>query len=42
VARFKAQPHNYAVLGFLNTKPRVTYMARVRNQNEALAGEGEG
>ena len=42
VARFKAQPHNYGVLGFLNTKPRVTYMARVRNQNEALASEGEG
>jgi molybdopterin-containing oxidoreductase family iron-sulfur binding subunit len=43
VARFKAEPHNYGVLGLLNTKPRVSYMARVRNPNEALAGEtGEG
>jgi molybdopterin-containing oxidoreductase family iron-sulfur binding subunit len=40
VARFKAQPHNYTVLGLLNTRPRTSYIARVRNPNEALAGEG--
>jgi MoCo/4Fe-4S cofactor protein with predicted Tat translocation signal len=45
VARFKAEPHNYSVLGVLNTKPRTTYLARVRNPNPALAeeeGHGEG
>jgi Fe-S-cluster-containing dehydrogenase component len=40
VARYKAQPHNYTVLNFLNTKPRTSYMARVRNPNAALGGEG--
>jgi MoCo/4Fe-4S cofactor protein with predicted Tat translocation signal len=41
VTRFKAQPHNYSVLGLLNTKPRTTYIARVRNSNAALGGESE-
>jgi molybdopterin-containing oxidoreductase family iron-sulfur binding subunit len=39
VSRLKAEPHDYSVLGLLNTKPRVSYLARVRNFNEALAGE---
>ncbi len=40
VARLKAQPHNYTVLDVLNTKPRTSYLPRVRNPNQALAGEG--
>jgi molybdopterin-containing oxidoreductase family iron-sulfur binding subunit len=42
VAQLKAQPHNYTVLDVLNTKPRTSYLPRVRNPNEALAAsEGE-
>jgi molybdopterin-containing oxidoreductase family iron-sulfur binding subunit len=33
VSRLKAQQRNYSVLGDLLTKPRTTYLARVRNQN---------
>jgi molybdopterin-containing oxidoreductase family iron-sulfur binding subunit len=36
VAKIKAEPHNYTVLGELNVKPRVSYLARVSNPNEAL------
>jgi molybdopterin-containing oxidoreductase family iron-sulfur binding subunit len=36
VSRAKAHARNYAVLGFLNTSPRTTYLARVRNPNPAL------
>ncbi|GAB4428017.1 MAG: TAT-variant-translocated molybdopterin oxidoreductase [Chloroflexi bacterium OHK40] len=38
VAKWKAEPHNYTVLNFLNTKPRTSYLARVRNPNEELEG----
>lgn len=38
VAKWKAQGHNYSLLGFLNTEPRTTYLARVRNPNEELEG----
>jgi molybdopterin-containing oxidoreductase family iron-sulfur binding subunit len=41
VARLKADPRNYALLGDLNTRPRTTYLARVLNPNPAL-GEHEG
>ena len=36
VAKLKAQQRNYSVLEFLLTKPRVTYLARVRNPNPAM------
>jgi molybdopterin-containing oxidoreductase family iron-sulfur binding subunit len=39
VARLKAEPRNYSLLGDLNTRPRTTYLAAVRNPNPALAGE---
>ncbi len=38
VAQAKADPRNYALLDELNTKPRTTYLAKVRNPNPALEG----
>jgi molybdopterin-containing oxidoreductase family iron-sulfur binding subunit len=37
VSTSKQSPRNYAVLGELSVKPRVTYLARLRNPNPALA-----
>ena len=36
VNKLKAEPRNYTVLGFLDNKPRVTYLARIRNPNPAM------
>ena len=36
VSKAKAQDRNYTVLEFLATKPRLTYLARVRNPNPAI------
>jgi MoCo/4Fe-4S cofactor protein with predicted Tat translocation signal len=38
VTRWKAQSRNYVLLADLNTRPRTSYLARVRNPNPELAG----
>jgi molybdopterin-containing oxidoreductase family iron-sulfur binding subunit len=39
VARLKAEPRDYPLLAELNTRPRTTYLAEIRNPNPELAGE---
>jgi molybdopterin-containing oxidoreductase family iron-sulfur binding subunit len=36
VSRWKARPQNYTLLGDLLTKPRTSYLARIRNPNPAM------
>lgn len=38
VSKLKAQDRDYKVLEFLSTRPRVTYLARVRNPNPKIPG----
>ncbi len=37
VAKYKRQPHDYTMLAELNTQPRTSYLARVRNPHPRLA-----
>ncbi len=38
VSKLKADPRTYTSLSYLNTRPRVTYLARIRNPNPAMPG----
>jgi molybdopterin-containing oxidoreductase family iron-sulfur binding subunit len=40
VARLKAEPRNYSLLGELNTRPRTTYLARLTNPNPEIPKGG--
>lgn len=41
VAKLKASPRNYAMLEDLNTRPRTTYLAAVKNPNPALGNQND-
>jgi molybdopterin-containing oxidoreductase family iron-sulfur binding subunit len=40
VAQWKSEPLNYGILEELNTRPRTTYMAKLKNPNPDLEGGG--
>jgi molybdopterin-containing oxidoreductase family iron-sulfur binding subunit len=41
VSLAKQDPRSYAVLGYLNIRPRTSYIAKVRNPNPAMPGYKE-
>jgi len=38
VAKLKAEPHDYGLLAELNTQPRTSYLAKIKNPNPELEG----
>ena len=40
VAQLKKQERDYSVLGFLDARPRTTYLARIRNPNPRMPEPG--
>jgi MoCo/4Fe-4S cofactor protein with predicted Tat translocation signal len=36
ISQLKASPRDYSALGYLNTRPRLTYLARLRNPNPQM------
>ena len=42
VAKRKQQPLDYGILSELGTRPRTTYLAKIRNRHHDLDGAGGG